>query len=130
MLASTVSSKMIGSMAQVEGFKFVETLTGFKWMGNRTQELRSQGKTVLFAFEEAIGLLSEGNCIVGFVNVLVWVAGFMFGTSVLDKDGVSAAACMAELVIYLATQGLTLMSHLDQLYHRLLTTLINSLPVS
>jgi phosphomannomutase len=55
MLASTVSSKMIGSMAQVEGFKFIETLTGFKWMGNQAQELMSQGKTVLFAFEEAIG---------------------------------------------------------------------------
>jgi phosphomannomutase len=57
---------------------------------------------------------------VEFVSVLVWVnAGFMFGTSVLDKDGVSGAACMAELVIYLATQGLTLVSHLDKLYQRL-----------
>ncbi|XP_062514862.1 phosphopentomutase-like isoform X2 [Corticium candelabrum] len=98
MLASTVSSKMLGSMAQIEGFKFIETLTGFKWMGNQTRDLQAQGKTVLFAFEEAIG--------------------FMIGTSVLDKDGVSAAAAMAELTIYLAAQGSTLMSHLNQLYHR------------
>ena len=28
MVASTVSSKMIGAMAKVEGFKFVECLTG------------------------------------------------------------------------------------------------------
>lgn len=42
----------------------------------------------------------------------------MIGTSVLDKDGVSAAAAMAELTIYLAAQGSTLMSHLNQLYHR------------
>lgn len=55
MLASTVSSKMLGSMAQIEGFKFIETLTGFKWMGNQTRDLQAQGKTVLFAFEEAIG---------------------------------------------------------------------------
>ena len=32
-----------------------ETLTGFKWMGNVTNTLLSQGKHVLFAFEEAIG---------------------------------------------------------------------------
>lgn len=33
-----------------------ETLTGFKWMGNRARDLLDQGKTVLFAFEEAIGM--------------------------------------------------------------------------
>lgn len=32
-----------------------ETLTGFKWMGNRARNLLDQGNTVLFAFEEAIG---------------------------------------------------------------------------
>lgn len=34
MLASTVSSKIIRAIAKVEGFHFIETLTGFKWMGN------------------------------------------------------------------------------------------------
>ncbi|PSN50266.1 Phosphoglucomutase-2 [Blattella germanica] len=48
-----------------------ETLTGFKWMGNKTEELQKEGKNVLFAFEEAIG--------------------FMCYMSVLDKDGISAA---------------------------------------
>ena len=33
-----------------------ETLTGFKWMGNLACDLMSQGKTVLFSFEEAIGM--------------------------------------------------------------------------
>lgn len=33
MLASTVSSKMLRGMAKTEGFNFIETLTGFKWMG-------------------------------------------------------------------------------------------------
>jgi phosphomannomutase len=30
MLASTVSSKMLRAMADAEGFRYVETLTGFK----------------------------------------------------------------------------------------------------
>lgn len=33
MLASTVSSKVLRAIANVEGFQFIETLTGFKWMG-------------------------------------------------------------------------------------------------
>ncbi|RHY31484.1 hypothetical protein DYB32_003454, partial [Aphanomyces invadans] len=44
-----------------------ETAAKFKWMGNETQKLRDEGKTVLFAFEEAIG--------------------FCVGNVVKDKDG-------------------------------------------
>lgn len=55
MIASTVSSKMLSAVAAQEGFTFEETLPGFKWMGHRGQELKAQGKTILFAFEEAIG---------------------------------------------------------------------------
>uniref|UniRef100_A0AAZ3NQP6 Phosphoglucomutase 2 n=1 Tax=Oncorhynchus tshawytscha TaxID=74940 RepID=A0AAZ3NQP6_ONCTS len=68
MLASTVSSKILRAIALKEGFHFEETLTGFKWMGNRARELLDQNKIVLFAFEEAIG--------------------YMCGSAVLDKDGV------------------------------------------
>lgn len=37
---------------------FQETLTGFKWMGNVSHDLLQQSKTVLFAFEEAIGFMN------------------------------------------------------------------------
>lgn len=47
MLASTVSSKMLAVVAKAEGFHFHETLTGFKWLGNRAQELDAQGFTAL-----------------------------------------------------------------------------------
>lgn len=36
MLASTVSSMILKTMAKEEGFNFIETLTGFKWMGKIT----------------------------------------------------------------------------------------------
>ncbi len=55
LINSAVSSKMVGTMAETEGYNYEETLTGFKWMANRTQELRAQGKTVLLAWEESIG---------------------------------------------------------------------------
>ncbi|XP_015765502.1 PREDICTED: phosphoglucomutase-2-like [Acropora digitifera] len=98
MIASTVSTKMLQSMAREEGFVFKETLTGFKWMGNLAFDLMAQGKTVLFSFEEAIG--------------------FMFGTMVLDKDGISAAVVMAEMASHLRSRGLTLTQQLNSLYNR------------
>ncbi|XP_049328412.1 phosphoglucomutase-2 [Astyanax mexicanus] len=96
MLASTVSSKILRAIALKEGFHFEETLTGFKWMGNRGKQLLDQGKTVLFAFEEAIG--------------------YMCSPAVLDKDGVSAAAIAGELVSYLATKNTSLSQQLKCIY--------------
>ena len=58
----------------------------------------SAGHHVLFAFEEAIG--------------------FMFGTTVLDKDGVSAAAVMAEYGGWLYAQGESFHSQLEKIYLR------------
>ncbi|TYZ63927.1 hypothetical protein PybrP1_009500 [[Pythium] brassicae (nom. inval.)] len=95
-VASTVSSKMLRAVAHAEGLNFVETLTGFKWMGNKTAELRGAGKVVLFSFEEAIG--------------------FCVGDLVKDKDGVVAAAVFAELAVQLAKTQTTVKQHLDALY--------------
>lgn len=39
----------------VDLFALQETLTGFKWLANKAIDLMNEGKTVLFAFEEAIG---------------------------------------------------------------------------
>jgi len=98
MLASTVSSKILRTMAEKEGFNFIETLTGFKWMGNKTVDLMKANKKseILFAFEEAIG--------------------FMIGTAVLDKDGISAGVRLAELAVYLNSKGLTLHDQLKTIY--------------
>lgn len=57
----------------------------------------AQGKDVLFAYEEAIG--------------------YMYGNTVLDKDGISAAAIMAEYIGWLYTEEKkTLQQHLEYLY--------------
>lgn len=67
-------------------------------MGNKSHEYLAQGKDVLFAYEEAIG--------------------YMFGTTVLDKDGISAAAVMAEYAGWLYSQGKTFQQQLEELYIR------------
>ena len=72
MLTTAVSSSMLSHIAKKEGFIVEETLTGFKWLGNRALELRhKENKNVRFAYEEALG--------------------YMFPSVVPDKDGIIAA---------------------------------------
>ena len=66
-------------------------------MGNRAYDLeQNPDNKVLLAYEEAIG--------------------FMCGTQVLDKDGISAAIRAAELIAYLETQEMTLNDQLNEIY--------------
>ncbi|CAI4230699.1 unnamed protein product [Auanema sp. JU1783] len=97
MLNSAVSSQIVKTIAEKEGFKSDVTLTGFKWMGNKADELRQQGNKVILAWEESIG--------------------FMPGQT-MDKDGVSSAAVFAEIAAVLHTQGLSLTDKLFQLYEK------------
>lgn len=99
MISTAVSSKMIKAMAQKEGFQFHETLTGFKWIGNKAVDLSEQGINVLFGYEEAIGFM-VGHC------------------DCLDKDGVRSAAVMAQFVYELYGKGETLLGHLESLYKK------------
>ncbi|XP_065886338.1 phosphopentomutase-like [Dysidea avara] len=98
MLNSTVSSRLLQSMAKIEGFQHEETLTGFKWMGNRSCEKLAMGHTVLFAFEEAIG--------------------FMYGTMVLDKDGISGLAVAAEYATTLYKKGTNFTGEIEMIYRK------------
>lgn len=98
MCASAVSSKMLGAMARSEGFTFRETLTGFKYIGNEALEMEKEGLTCLFAYEEAIG--------------------YMHGSTLRDKDGVTALVSFCELATMLAQKGSTVSQHLDSLYDK------------
>lgn len=99
MLASAVSSKMLQSMGKIEGFHFEETLTGFKWLGNRAIQLKEQENIdIIFAYEEAIGFMSE--------NI------------VKDKDGVSAMLIFAELATQLKSRSCSIFQFLIELYKK------------
>ena len=71
MLTTAVSSQMLSVLAKARGSRVEETLTGFKWLGNRALELEGKGEKVHFAYEEALG--------------------YMFPDIVHDKDGIAAA---------------------------------------
>ena len=44
--------------------------------------------------------------------------GFMFGTQVLDKDGISAGVIVSELASYLHHKGTTVTEHVKSLYDK------------
>ncbi|GMR42339.1 hypothetical protein PMAYCL1PPCAC_12534 [Pristionchus mayeri] len=96
-LNSAVSSQIVKTMADAEGFKNDVTLTGFKWMGNLSYDMAKEKKKVILAWEESIG--------------------FMPGHT-LDKDGVIAAAIFAEMAAFLETEGKTLEQQLFALYYK------------
>lgn len=108
MLASDVSSRMLEFIAQQEGFLFRATAAGFKNIANEALKLEADGYTVIFAFEEAIGKRS----------LLMTGTGYMFGTNVLDKDGMSALVACRHLVNELYSSGRSLHEYLEGLYKR------------
>ena len=96
-LTTVVSSRMLKAVAAAEGIEYHETLTGFKWLGNKALELADANRAVLFSYEEALG--------------------FCVGDTVADKDGISAAVVFVEMAAALRRiHGKSLMAYLQRLY--------------
>lgn len=95
MISSAVSSKILETFAEKEGFNFVETLTGFKWMANCADDLLKKEKTVLFAFEEAIGYMVSCIDVPGFSTFCLFISdwydcfrqGWNFGSECSSSNG-------------------------------------------
>ena len=86
--SSIVSSQILARIASRHGLAYESTLTGFKWI-SRTEGL-------VFGYEEALGYCVAPDL-------------------VRDKDGISAAVVLADLVAELASKGDTLEDALDSL---------------
>jgi phosphomannomutase len=92
-LATTVvSSSMLGRLAAAYDVPFTETLTGFKWLARA-------GDDLAYAYEEALGVMAAPGL-------------------VRDKDGVSAALLVADLVAEEKARGRTLLDRLADLERR------------
>lgn len=94
-----VTSEMGAVIAQHYGARVVNTLTGFKYIGEKmTQYEREGGGSFLFGYEESYGYLA--------------------GTYARDKDAVVAAMLICEAAAYYKSQGKTLYDVLQELYER------------
>ncbi len=97
-IASIVSSPLLGRIAASLGVRYEETLTGFKWIANRAMELEREGFEFVFGYEEALG--------------------YCVGSAVRDKDGISAAVLAAEVTAVLRARGRSLQQELEAIARR------------
>jgi phosphomannomutase len=97
LLVTTIaSSTLLRRMAEAAGAGYAETLTGFKWMMRAVAE--APDRRLLLAYEEALG--------------------YAVSDVVRDKDGISAALVMAQLVAAEKRAGRTLQDRLEAIAAR------------
>ena len=98
MVKTIVTTDMGEQIAAHYGVRTINVLTGFKFIGEQIGLLEKQGKadSYIFGFEESYGYLS--------------------GSYVRDKDGVNGATLICEMFSYYATQGVSLLDKLNELY--------------
>jgi len=95
-ITTVVSSTMLGRIAADLGASYAEVLTGFKWIATTAMAREaSHDEYFVHGYEEALG--------------------YSVGPLVRDKDGVSAAVRMAELIAWLGSRGQTIFEELDRL---------------
>lgn len=96
-IKTVVTSEMGAAVAESFGASVENTLTGFKYIGEKMTGYEQAGeKTFLFGYEESYGYLT--------------------GNYARDKDAVVAALLISEAAAYYSLQGKTLYDVLQELY--------------
>ena len=98
-ISTIVTTNMAGAIARSYGLRFIEVLTGFKYIGQQILGFEhSKRGTYLFGFEESYGCL--------------------IGTHARDKDAIVATMALCEAAAYYKTQGKTLWDAMVDLYEK------------
>lgn len=98
-VTTIVSSNMTGAVAKEYNIKLIETLTGFKFIGEQIKFFEEQNSyEYLFGFEESYGCLA--------------------GTHARDKDSVVAVMLLCEAAAFYKKQGLTLWEQMINIYEK------------
>jgi len=96
-IRSIVTSPFGDYICKKHNVTMEEVLTGFKWIAAIEIQHEAKGDAnYVFGLEESYGYKVEKE--------------------VMDKDGVSAAAMCAEMILYWRSQGKSLLEHLNDLY--------------
>lgn len=99
MIKTIVTSELGRAIAQDFGVATLDTLTGFKFIGEKIKEFEQSGEyTFQFGYEESYGCL--------------------IGDFVRDKDAVQATLLAAEVAAYYKAQGKTLLDGLLEIFEK------------
>ncbi len=99
-ISTIVSSRLIKKLCETENIRYMDVLTGFKYIGEKMSELEHQHHLdqFLFGAEESYG--------------------FLYGTQAKDKDGIAAACLMAEMSLEAKEKNQTLLDSLYEIYQK------------
>ncbi len=98
-VSTIVSTPMAKKIAESYGMEFIETLTGFKFIGEKIYEFETTGcNEYLLGFEESYG--------------------YLVGTHARDKDGVVSAMLIAEMAATYSEKGMSLYEALVSMYEK------------
>ena len=97
---SIVSTDMAYKIAQSNGIKLHDVLTGFKFIGETIKNYEKEGKAdgFVLGFEESYG--------------------YLLGTYARDKDAVEGSMMILEMTAYYKKQNMTLSDALEALYEK------------
>ena len=99
LISTIVSTNMAAAIAKSYGIRFIEVLTGFKYIGQQILGFEHSGKgTYLFGFEESYGCL--------------------IGTHARDKDAIVATMALCEAAAFYKEQGKTLWDAMIDMYEK------------
>lgn len=100
LIKTIVTTDLARKIAEHYGVEVIDTLTGFKYIGEQIGLLEANGEEnrYLFGFEESYGYLSGG-----FVR---------------DKDGVNASLLICEMIAYYKMQHTTVLNVLEGIYQK------------
>ncbi|MCH1961847.1 phospho-sugar mutase [Clostridium perfringens] len=98
-IKTIVTTEGVKNIAEYYGVDLINTLTGFKYIGEKIGEFeKTKSNDFIFGLEESYGYLA--------------------GTFVRDKDAVIASTLIAEMALYYKEKGLTLYEALIELYEK------------
>lgn len=123
-----VTTALQDEIARSHGVKFVNTLTGFKWIAAKIRGYEEQLKAGYLA-KHGVALDYNATPFASRAKLLQEFSTFyLFGTEesygylandlVRDKDGNSACIMLAEVCAYVKSRGLTVPEYLDEIYLR------------
>ncbi len=98
-IKTIVTSELGSIIAKSYGVDSVDTLTGFKFIGEKINEYEvSNEKTFIMGYEESYG--------------------YLIGTHARDKDGVVSALLISEMAAYYYSKGMTLYDGIMNIYDK------------
>ena len=126
LIKTFVTSPMQEAVATWHGLKTINTLTGFKWLGEKLAGYEAEMRANLFEKEglavdyDACDIWTKADLMLDYSTFFVFGGeesyGYLASDKLRDKDANAAVVMFCELAAYLKAQEMTFLEYLDSLY--------------